>query len=239
MYAFTNKFSFSSIAFLALLNVVAVWDVIAGPIPSAAATRHLEARIEPAHNYVMVGYLWISKEEALKLNEHRIFTYDEERLFLPTIYANSVNPLLGQENYWECRASINDQVLADAATMGHLDFMPETISKNPSEDEKKQYLEREKKDVSEIILFYKVSESPLAKSPYYALDFAMGRIKDFPTQLSVVCTDPRANPRRAESLYSTLAQWRLWGVPGLEPKPGEKKNFTLPELSEHSSSDSD
>ncbi|KAJ3784315.1 hypothetical protein GGU10DRAFT_358137 [Lentinula aff. detonsa] len=165
MYAFTNKFSFSSIALLVLLNVVAVWDVIAGPIPSAAATRHLEARIEPAHDYVMVGYLWISKEEALKLNEHHMFTYDKERLFLPTIYADPVNPLLGQENYWECRASINDQVLADAATMGHLEFMPEAISKNPSEDERKQYVESKEKDVSEIMLFYKVSESPLQNFP--------------------------------------------------------------------------
>ncbi|KAJ3737609.1 hypothetical protein DFJ43DRAFT_1148734 [Lentinula guzmanii] len=231
MYALANKFSFSSIALLVLLNVVAVWDVIAGPIPSAAATRHLEARIKPAHDQVM--------EEALKLNEHHMFTYDKKRLFLPTIYADPVNPLLGQENHWECRASINDQVLADAATMGHLEFMPEAISKNPSEDERKQYVESKEKDVSEIMLFYKVSESPLAKFPYYAMDFAMGRIETFPTQLFVVCTDPRANPRRAESLYSTLAQWRLWGIPGLEPKPGEKKNFTLPELSDHSNSDSD
>ncbi|KAJ3998719.1 hypothetical protein F5050DRAFT_1710290 [Lentinula boryana] len=162
MYVLANKFSFSSIALLALLNVVTVWDVIGGPIPFAAATRHLEARIKPAHDQVVVGYLWISEEEALKLNERHMFTYDKERLFLPTIYADPVDQPTSRTR---CRVVIENSMISDAATMGHLEFMPESISKNPSEDERKQYVERKGQDLSEIMLFYKVSESPLAKFP--------------------------------------------------------------------------
>ncbi|KAJ3720126.1 hypothetical protein C8R42DRAFT_110917 [Lentinula raphanica] len=194
-----------SILVLLLLNFVAIWLVTAVPVlvPSSVArvsmgTASLKTRavkevekpkapshIEPGTSTVL-GYLWVSEQEASDLNKIHRFSYDKERAFLQPIYINPTNPSCTEEKCWKCKITVKEQIMLDAKAMGHEVVAPDTLSETSSEEDKIKYVESQGVDITETILIHEDRRDP-SRRAVHAVDFAMGRLERFPDQLQVSC----------------------------------------------------